>query len=560
MNCTNCGAELASGAKFCTACGQPVAAEPVAEQIPVQPVDEAVAVETPVEQVVEAPAAESKIDVKAIKDQVFATVGSVAQKLKPVFTNKKVLTGIGGVLAVILIIGIIVAIANSGNGFIQTKQYTWAVFNGDDISVIVDNKVLSDTISSDFSADACVNSLNGKVTAILTDEGDLHVVNGKKIVKVDEDVASFQLSPSGKGLAYAVDEDDAYTLKLYTVSSKKTVTVSDEMCSLNFAISPDGKSVVYGVEDDDEVEIMYAKGDKSQKVASDVEDIVGLSNNGKYIYLISENDDGDSILYSYNKKGERENLGDVDSDNFRFNDDHTQVMFYNDDKTYISNKGKDGEKIVNDTVRLVVAPNAHANSYSSDYATTYPVSSLYNHVYTGDNAWLIKKNADKTVKLASDVSNCTLDQSAEFLYFIHDGEELMVLEISKGDKAYSKAVTLAEDIGRYTTYVVTSNRKLVYFIDDETLYSVNGKKGGKAKKISNDDVEGSLAINSKDVVFYVMDGDAYACSNGKKGKKILSDVIYAYNTPTGIAYALSEDTLYANKTGNKLKEILTIDD
>lgn len=546
MNCTNCGAEIAPGSKFCVSCGSSVAEAPVAEQQVYTPAPEAAA---------PAPeAAGSKLDMNAVKSQLTDTISPIAQKLKPILSNKKVLMGIAGVVALLVIIGIISAIASSGNGFIKLKQSTMAIHNGDNVSIVVDNKVLSDTIDSDSTPETS-SSLNGKVTAILTDEGELYVVNGKKLNKVDEDVIDFQLSVSGKGLAYVVDGDEDYTLSLYTVSSKKSTTVSDELYSLNYAIAPDGKSVTYVVDDDDETEVMYFKGSKSEKVASDVEAILGMSNNGKYIYIVSENDDGEGILYSYNKKGEREKLGDIDSEYVRFNDDHTQIMFYSGDKTYISNKAKDAEKAASDTLRLVVAPTSQ--SVTSDYATTYPVSSLFDHVYYGDDAWLIKKNSDKNIKLVSNVSGCSLDESAEYLYYIHDYEELQVLKISQGDKASQKAKTLAEDI---SNYVVTSDRKKVYYISDETLYSVNGKKGGTPKKITNDDVESYyLAINSKDVVYYIMDGDAYACSNGKKGTKVVTDAVGMTSTPTGVAYIMGEDALYATKTSKKLKSILTVD-
>ena len=384
------------------------------------------------------------------------------------------------------------------------------------------------------------------------------MIKDKKIFKIDEDVVSFRLSPSGKGLAYAVYDNDCYTLELYSVRSKKSVTVSDEMCGLNFAISPDGKSVVYTVEDDGKVEIMYAKGTRSQAVTTDAEEILGLSNNSKQIYLISENDDGDTVLYSYNKKGQRKNLGDIDSEYVRFNADHTQIMFYNNGKTYISNKGKDDEKIVSDSIRLVLAPNSQSISCSGnyDYTTTYPVSSLYDHVYSGDDAWLIRKNANKNVKLASDVSSCSLDKSARYLYFVHDYDELMVLKIAKGNKAYSKAVTLADDIANY---VVTSDRKLVYFISDKALYSVNGRKGGTVRKIANDDVEHYyLALNGKDTVYYIMDGDTYACSNGRKGMRIVSDSVVLAGTPNGVVYIRTVDYIYATTGSKKLKKITKI--
>lgn len=561
MNCTNCGAEIAPGSKFCTTCGQPVMEAPVEAQpvffeqaTPVTdqgyyPEGEPVATQ-----------ANPGLDFGEVKSQLGGTAKGLWAKIKPFFQNKKVLIGIAGVVALIVVLAIISAIASSGNGFITLKQTTLPVSNDDVINLIIDGKLLSDTIDSDKNYEDFETSLDGKITALLTGEDDLYIINGKKIVKVDEDVRNFQISSSGKGVAYVLnqdgdDEDEDYTLNLYNVSSKKKTTVTDDLCSpYQFTISPDGQSVVYGEKDDDETDFLYFKGSKRTKVASDAEGVLGMSNNGKYIYIVSTNDDDEDLLYCYNTKGEREKLGTIDTSYIRLNEDHTQVMFYNEDKTYIAVKGKDAEKVASDKLSLVI-PNGSQTS-RADYATTYPVDSLFDHVYAGDDAWLIKKNSDKNVKLVSKVSSCTLDESGEYLYYIRN-EDLQVLEISKGNKAYDKAITLGEEVDNY---VVTSDRKLVYFISDETLYSVNGKKGGSPRKITNDDVEYYyLSLNDKNVVYYMMDEDVYACSNGKKGTKVLSDV-EGLTSVDGIAYFITEDALYVSTGSKEPKKILNLDD
>ena len=130
------------------------------------------------------------------------------------------------------------------------------------------------------------------------------------------------------------------------------------------------------------------------------------------------------------------------------------------------------------------------------------------------------------------------------------------MKISHGDNASTKAKTIAEDVANY---VVTSNRKRVYFISDGGLYSCNGKNGNGKKTIASEDVAGQLAINAKDVVYYSMDGDTYACSNGRKGTKVLSDSTGFAAYPNGIVYAGTEDALYVTTGAKKLKKLMNID-
>lgn len=567
MNCTNCGAELAPGTKFCVLCGTPVAqqtaAAPVEAPAPVEaatPV-EAAAPAAPVAAVAtEAPKKEGfKIDVDAVKDQLVSTVKPLFDKVKPFFSNKKVLLGIGALVLVLIIASVISVIASGNNGYIQMKQSTLVNAVDGEVKMIVDKKLLSDTIEADEVEDGIV-SIDGKVTAFTTSEDELYVINGKKVKKVAEDVYDFELSVTGKGIAYVVKDESAYTLKLYTVGNGKSTTITDEMSSLNYAIAPDGKSVAFFEEDDEgEDRLMFSKGSDSVKITSNECDLMGLSNGGKYIYAICENeDDGDSYLCSYDTKGERNKLGDVASESVRFNDDHTQIMFYNDGKTYISTKGKEGVKASSNRLSLVIAPNA--SSFYGGEGVTYPVSNLYDHVYTASDdgstsVWLIKKNADKNEKLVSKASSIRLDSTAEYLYYIYDGNELRMVKVSDGEKASERYVELADDVDGY---ILTSDRKLVYYVSDDAIYSVNGTKGGRPTRVCSEGAEG-WAVNSKDVFYYIMDGDLYATSNGKKGSKIMSDISSVGNSENGVVYASNGDAIYASTGSKKLSKILDLE-
>jgi hypothetical protein len=210
---------------------------------------------------------------------------------------------------------------------------------------------------------------------------------------------------------------------------------------------------------------------------------------------------------------------------------------------------------VNSSVLSLVIPTGSSSVSAGNSAVTYPVKDLYNHVYTtdGSSVVLIKKNTDKNVKLVSNATGVTLDQSAKYVYYVYKSDELKVLKIGDGDNASEKAKTLVDD--SIDKYVVTSDRKLVYYIADDTLYSVNGKTGKNTRTITSDDIESSLAITAKNVVYYIQDGDLYACSNGKKGKSVLKDTD-AVSSANGVVYATSDGDLYVTKSSGKPKKIL----
>lgn len=483
---------------------------------------------------------------------------NMVQKAKRGFKSKKIIGGIFAAVALIAVICVVAFFIGNNSGFVALKTSMSPVIVDGEIRIMVNDKLLDDKIEGE-SVHGGSSSLDGKVIAFTNDENTLYVVNGKKVAKVAEDVITCEVSTSGKGVAYIVDnDDDGYSLVLYTVRNGKEVTVSDEVAGYTFAISPDGKSVAYYVEGDDNDELMYAKGDDSVKVTSDEVDLLGLSNDGKQIYASREDDDTD-IIYAYNKKGEKTKLGKTDDYTVYFNEKHTEIMFFNDGKTYVSAKGDEGVKMSSDELHLVLAPNSA--TYSDRTSYTYPVSSLYGHVYLvrddeGSNAWLINKNPDKNVKLASDVSNVMLDKTGKYLYYIHDYEDLMVLKVSNGEKASDKAIELAEDV---SAYVVTPNRSKVYYVSDEELYSINGKKGGSPKRIAEDVDSYGLAMSGKNVAFYISDGDLYACNNGKSGERVLSDCEGVSNTPNGVVYAVDEDAVYASTGSKKLNKVAELD-
>lgn len=550
MFCPKCGTQNADGASFCTACGNALNPAPV-EDVVLSTEETVETVQTPV--VEEAP-----------KKDLLASVKPLIEKAKPFLQkNKLFVVGGLGIVACVICIALLCAIFGGGNGYNAYKHSIDVSVEDGEVVVIYDANKAKATGFETEGIDETMTSIDGSVLVLLTDEGELAFVKGTKLTRIAEEVEYFILSVDGTGVAYVTENDDAYTLHLYNIKSKKSKEVTDWLADEEIALAPNGDSVCYyeQKEDDEEASLMFFKGSKSTKVTSNEVYLVGLSNNGKYIYAIGEDDEGQEFLYRYNTKGDKDKIGACNAPAFYFNEDHTQIVYFNSDdgfKTYLSNNGKEGKKIASSVASPLLPSSVEV--FSSGYTATIPTDNLYNKVYTcqgesGSNVWFIRKNADKSVKLVNNVSRVTLSEDAKLVYYVDDGE-LKVLTVSKGDNASDKARVLAEDVD---SYVVTSNCKKLYYTADDALYCINAKTGKSKKTVANDEVSSGLYINGKDVVYYIMDGDAYATKNGSKGKKVVTDADGLYDTANGIVYIESDGTIYATKGAKKPTKIFTED-
>lgn len=562
MKCTNCGIELPEDAKFCSACDTAVISEePIVAEA--EAVPETAEIAEPTKEKVP-----SKIGpaLAAFGVKVKTATQPIVDKCKP-FVQKNKLWITGGACLGILVLTVlfIVAACTGGNGFTPFEHAISAFVEDGEVLVQYENKKVIRTGIEAHRIDDEQTSIDGNVVAFLTDENQLVVVRGKKAKVVADEVTEFVLSVYGDGIGFVTETDDETTLKLLKVGKKKAKIVCKDFNYSSFDLSPDGKSMAYFREDGDKTELMYFNGSKSKRITSSEVNLVGLSNKGKYIYVTGKDDDGDTNLFSYNARGNKRKIGQCIPRIFAFNEDHTQVLFFEgsiglsgiDAKTFLSKKGKEGIRISSGMATLLLPSSSimHTGGISS----TYPTDDLINKVYEvqkdgQQNIWLLKKNIDKSKKLASNAYGAMLDESGEYVYFCNKDQDLKVLKVSHGDRAADKAKLIAEEV---ENFVVTSNRKKVYFISDDTLCSVNGKNGRGKKTIASEGVGNDLLLNQKDICYYTVEGDVYACSNGRRGKRVVAEYDDMYSSPNGIVYVETEDAIFATKTAKKPAKIFT---
>lgn len=521
MKCPNCGVELNDGAAFCTSCGSQLSAE----NKPEAPA--------------EAPNALDKF-----LDTLMDKLTPVAVKIKDFFSVKRNLIATGGVLAALLLVIIISSAVSSGNtGFTEYGNY-YGISCNDDGNLVILNKGKMIETSIECTAESVastVRSHDGSIMAIRVDNV-IYYVKGNTLTKVDEDASSMRLATSGKAIAYISEGSSLY---LYTIGGDSVKVEDDEVVS-SYTISPDGKSLLYSIYDEDKNEypVYYFNGKESVKIASNGNPC-GVSNGGKYIYYSSVNDKGETYLYFYNKsKEEKTKLETIKS--YYFNEDLSQVVILSEDmKTYISSKGKDAEKISSKAIFLI-SPQKTITINS-----IVPVDDFYGKYFSGDGAvYKIEKDADKTIKLVSNITSCHMSDDFETLYYTNKDYDLFVTKTSYGEKAKEKATEIAEEV---SDFEVTSDCDLVYYISDDEAFVIKGNGSGEAKRVSSDDVDSSLVIDGKDNVYFICDGEFHAVKGKNTSVSIVEDYSYYWNLG-GYLYVLDDDSCYYVK-GTKVEKL-----
>lgn len=479
---------------------------------------------------------------------------NIIAALLPYFRRKRIWIGCL-VLLVLLGSGILAAcLPRGGNGILPYAQNIEVISYNGKLHVLVDEALIGQPEGA-LECSQLRTSLDGKIGAFLTDTKELFVVDGQRLKKVANDVHHFEISASGLGVAYAQKYADQYALTLYNVPERTSREVTDALSKLDFSLSPDGETLAYFVcADSMDILMCYRKG-KSSVIAEEKTDLVGLSNDGKNIYGVCALGENQSELYSFNIRGKKQKLGPISSISIKFNDDHRQIMFYHEGKTYISVNGQEGIQSSSNPLYMVTAPNSQ--SASDGNSITYPVESLFNRVYTcsdgeSTGAWLIRKNPEKNIKLVSRVSGCTLDASAKYLYYIHDSEQLRVIRIKDGEDASKQYRSLADGVD---AYVVTNDRNKVFFTKEGTLCSVNAKKGGKVRTISESFTGYNLVVNKAGIIYYQENDQLYLCKNGKKGIHTEQTVQSLYSSSNSVVYILGSEGISTSHSSKQPKPV-----
>lgn len=545
MICPKCGKENADDSKFCEHCGAPL--EAVVEEVK----EEVKAAAEEVKEEVREEAKEVQTEVKAEVEKKAANIPTPKAPKDPngkKGLDPKVLIAAIGAVAVIALIVILINVFSGGSGSGYKAAYEAIPDPDNECTHIVNAGKVIAKVGED--ADVTTISADGSI-ALLTEGDDddvtVSVIKNGKITKVAENIEPVAFSDTGASFVFLNEDEE---LMLYTVSSGKSEKIAGEIQSTRVAISPDGKSVLYTqYDEEDEVTALYlyASG-KSTKIAKDGIYPVTLSNGAKKIYAYDS--EGESLVL-YNAKGEKVGkIGGSASKNFVVNQDHTDIIFTDGEKTYISVDGGEKVKLASVNMLYPVLPKSTTMITTRSYGTvyTYGISNFKNIIVRGGGSLYYLNSKYETENKISDASSAmTADGSTVYYY---KNENLYSKNIKKAD---AEQVKIASKLA--SNFVISSDGKTVYYInEDDELHSYKGTKDTKLA----DDVD-YVYISGKNNVFFESDGGVFYVSGSSK-KAVATEALGMAVDATGSVYVFkgdedAYDILYSNG-GTKFDDVL----
>ena len=530
FKCDKCGADVTAGAKFCPACGAEVTA-PVVRVCPK-------CGKTAEDGQAFCPDCGVEFVAKATAGTAIATISfaDIVAKIKKFIADKKIspktlkIAGIAVACVIALIIIISIIPWGQSSQYVEVENDMFPFYVEDDDKTVIIAKGEKTNMAFDGNYTDYDISADGNTLAIVNEDGDLYICNGKKIEKIEKDVTSVKISQNGEGVAYLNDDGELFLLNVKKGDSE---LMTDELVFItmnSFVISPDGKTVAYteGESDDFALYTNNAKG-KSDKLSKGCVPL-GISDDAKYVYYYDVEDDKMLVKTS---KNDEVLAKDVSASSYyssglryTFNADHTQIIYTVENKSYISINGGEKQKIGSSIVQI-------GNEYMVGGSTSNILDFTKQYVldYSGDLFFIDKKG--EAEEIASDITEIRLTDSGDVIYVLDDSD---ILYRGKGEgkdsqKDFKKVAFNVED------FVIDSKGERCYYINyREDLYTV--KKAGKSKSVVSD-VE-QLTMTADDIALFIADRDTLYYANGAKAKKLDDGVSEIAVTDVAAYYEIND--------------------
>lgn len=588
MICNKCGQECTDDVKFCTNCGAELTEAEVKEEVAVE---EAVAEETVT---AEEAVAEETVEAEVQEEEAEPATEPVKKVAEPkekkessfdfgALLKNKIVWAAAAVVVIILLLVLLVKGCSGSESYValsdkavvevrtEEDQVCVYLINGDKIET-GDEEASYIRYSQDMSTICYENE----------DEELIVVKNGKVTKNGIEEAADYMISTYGDTLLYYTDYEwvsyyDAYydyydeqcvgTLHLYDIKKDKDYEIADEVVEESAVLSPNGETVAFvaDFEATDDFKGYYSIKGKDPVEVGKEKCVFAIADKAAYIYYT----DDDRIYAQKKGKDEVKLAGDVYGVEAMMNADHTEMLFFNDGKTYVTVKAGEKKKVSNDELYDIllntkaiqgdnwfeISRNEIEVCYSG--VDTFKNKLFYCYDYDSyDGKIVYVNNKYESDTVASDVDDYAVAEDGESLVYVDSkGDILKVTSFAKG----GKETVLAEDAEASYIYA-GGDLKYVYFVnyDDELCYV----KGKKTKKIADDVTEIAVSADGKYCYYEVDDEELCYSKNAGKGKKLVSvddggmDISAEYGLVLlEIWNEDDEESVYYTMDGKKMKEI-----
>lgn len=421
-----------------------------------------------------------------------------------------------------------------------------------------------------------VLSMDGSKAAVLADYskddgGSLYLIDSRGEKLIDDGVYYFVMAPSGNAVAYLKDYDSSErtaTVMLY--NGRKTIKIKSDISTGyldegSLVISPGGNAVAYLEFDDDNTEFTsyISLNGKEPKKLGKYQVVVALSDNAKYVYYI-EMDEKRYTGEFYVKTGSNKVKLASDADDLGsllFNEDCSQLLFHFEKKTYLTIKGREKIKILNNRVYPLLPSNAVQTSYVGEHVI-YGIDSFSNKLLVASEDIYYLNGKHETNKITSKNYKALITDDMKKLVYLDYSESLHIVTKLNSKNPKDVELDATDDVVNFT---ISEDGKTIYYVnEDEELYSITASN--KPYKVADDVSKYNLVALGNKIYFltdYYDTGALYYTTGKRKtAVKNADEVSYAYRLGNGLVYQegdYDERVIYGSSNGKSFKKLFAAD-
>ncbi len=460
----------------------------------------------------------------------------------------KIVVPIAGVAVVAVILAAVIMILRNGGMKADRYQAENRIFYHEDSSSFYN--LQGEVYKFDDYLDMVSSNMDGSIYICTQYDDrsggyDLYYIDKELDPVLVEEEVNFvcQISSDGAYIAYLTDVKDgmAGDLYLYSVKDKKRTMIDTDVYPYTYCLSPSGTAVAYikdyESQNDNELWLGGIKID-CQKVDKDGCQPIGLKDNGKALYYVTDN----YKLYLYNGKESQKISSDVSYNGFYLNRDASELLFVKDGKTYYyTSKMEEPVKVCGGACGWIVTPEDVPYIWGTNYLTAvYGLDTLKGCVMNTDSGlyWLNEAGTD-SVKIAdSYVYEYQISEDGKSFAYIRNGE---VYKISRLSEEMEAKLAYGSDTDSVDYFVASGDLSKIYVAIDDELYYVKNSK--KAERITND-LSNTYAVVYNDamgkVFFLENDTLCYAGTTAKSKERVIEDAYQIRRIINGVG-CVAED-------------------
>lgn len=416
-------------------------------------------------------------------------------------------------------------------------------------------------------------SRNGDYGLCKTSEGALLYIHDGEVMKLTDQVYTYQMNAAGTTVLYQKEEGGS--LQLYQKATGKTEVISDGIIH-DCALSPDGQTVAYLTSTSIGLIVQKVGQEKKELALESLRGyrLISINNQADLLYLLVDNKvvsmdgEGKTTLVRTNVTEKR----------FYSNEDHTQLMFYsNGIGTCLSTQGQVSVTLTERWLQPIEPTGVHfaTNGVEPEQQPfVFGVSQITCHVpdlsgyllgeqqsYLGGSGysfWLPNAEGVYTLIAESQIFNSQqssyyLDPQGRFLYYSRRGDQ------SAGDY-YVNLETGAAPIllvDEASSFAVCRDGTGVYSIYDG-LFFHSTAEGAQPQRLVDTDGGASCYVSENNRVYISkFVGTKYALfalnEEGTKVELLLENVDSVVQEDCGMIYILAGEDHYVIRAGELIK-------